>query len=67
MHITWAKCGKLVIFHVNGANQLIFILVSLDPSNHKVVEGSQRVEQNPESSESYEVDDIADSENEVIC
>ncbi|GIY82578.1 anaphase-promoting complex subunit 7 [Caerostris extrusa] len=38
--------------------------LNLDPSNHKAVEGSQRVEQNPESSESYEVDDIADSENE---
>ncbi|GIY90907.1 anaphase-promoting complex subunit 7 [Caerostris darwini] len=40
------------------------IALNLDPSNHKAVEGSQRVEQNPESSESYEVDDIADSENE---
>lgn len=37
----------------------------MDPSNHKAAEGSQRVEQNPESSESFEVDDIADSENEV--
>ncbi|GFX21878.1 anaphase-promoting complex subunit 7 [Trichonephila clavipes] len=41
------------------------IALNMDPSNHKAVEGSQRVEQqNPESSESYEVDDIADSENE---
>lgn len=36
----------------------------MDPSNHKAVEGSQRVETNPESSEScYEV--ISDSENEA--
>ncbi|CAL1287882.1 unnamed protein product [Larinioides sclopetarius] len=41
------------------------IALNMDPSNHKAAEGSQRVEQNPESSESYEVDDIADSENEV--
>ncbi|GFU10345.1 anaphase-promoting complex subunit 7 [Nephila pilipes] len=41
------------------------IALNMDPTNHKAVEGSQRVEQqNPESSESYEVDDIADSENE---
>lgn len=41
-------------------------LFSMDPSNHKAAEGTQRVEQNPESSESFcEVDDIADSENEV--
>ncbi|XP_035206985.1 anaphase-promoting complex subunit 7-like [Stegodyphus dumicola] len=40
------------------------IALNMDPSNHKAAEGSQRVEQNPESSESFEVDDIADSENE---
>lgn len=39
------------------------IALNMDPSNHKAVEGSQRVETNPESSEScYEV--ISDSENE---
>ncbi|XP_054707441.1 anaphase-promoting complex subunit 7-like [Uloborus diversus] len=40
------------------------IALNMDPSNRKAVEGSQRVEQNPESSESFEVDDIPDSENE---
>lgn len=40
------------------------IALNMDPSNHKAVEGSQRVETNPESSEScYEV--ISDSENEA--
>lgn len=38
----------------------------MDPSNHKAAEGSQRVEQNPESSESFEVEDMPESDNEVI-
>lgn len=37
----------------------------MDPSNVKAAEGSQRVEMNPESESFCEVDDIADSENEV--
>lgn len=43
------------------------IALNMDPTNNRAIEGSQRVEQNPESSESFdvEVEDIADSENEA--
>ncbi|XP_042903063.1 anaphase-promoting complex subunit 7 [Parasteatoda tepidariorum] len=40
------------------------IALNMDPSNHKAAEGSQRVEQNPESSESFEVEDMPESDNE---
>ncbi|XP_055946170.1 anaphase-promoting complex subunit 7-like isoform X2 [Argiope bruennichi] len=48
------------------ALQHFSIALNMDPTNHKAAEGSQRVEQNPESSESYDVDEMADSENEEV-